>query len=100
MTHCTTCPPTPHPSGLLWCGIGRHDGAVNAMLGTDVSGGFILGHILVGASGLMIALLVIVGGASLPESNVVHAGEAIIEIILPFVGIGRLDAMVVVASIR
>ena len=67
-----------------------HDGTVNPVLGADVSGGFVLGHILADASYLMIALLVVAGDAGVPQGDVVSAGETVVLVIVILVGVGRL----------
>ena len=44
----------PSPSSLVWVWVDRHNGLVNTPFGTDVSGCFVLGHVLVCATHLMV----------------------------------------------
>lgn len=77
------------------CGICGHDGAVNAAFGADVPQCFVLCHMLVCASDFMMLLLVDAGGTSVPEWDVIAAGETIIMVVVPFNGIRWLIAPVV-----
>ena len=63
-----------------------------------MSGGLVLGHILAGASDLVIGPLVIAGGAGMPHGDVVSAGETVVLIIVVLVGVGRLRAAVAVVG--
>ena len=88
----------PSPSSLFRSGVGWHDGLVNGAFGASMPGGFTLGHILAGASDLVIGPLVIAGGAGMPQGDVVSAGETVVLIIVVFVGVGRLRAAVAVVG--
>lgn len=71
---------------------------MDAAFGAVVSGSFVLGHVLAGASDLMMTLLVVASSAGVPEGHVVTTRVTIVLIVVEFVGVGRLLSAVVAAG--
>jgi hypothetical protein len=78
----------PSLSSLLWSWVGGHDCFVDAAAGALVAGCLVLCHILAVASLLMIAFALVACCAGVPNGNIVAAREAVVVVVVPFVGVG------------
>ena len=81
-------------SGSCGSRVGRHDGFVGIALTGKVAGGFVGLYVGTVASLLMIWFAVITRQTGVPARHVIPTQEAVVVVVEPLVGIGRVKAIV------
>lgn len=76
----------------MWERVDRHVDFVDGFFGDKVAKGFILGHVLASASGLVVEFRFVACGASVPDGDIVATGETVVVVVEMFGVVGRCVA--------